>query len=1381
MIMVLYPGGHYQLTGQLLLVLLAYANLASGTVYFITSSQNISCPQQPCLTLSQLADNSTRNSTNITLLFLPGNHNLNGKLSFTNLDSFSMLKCNVQTVTVTCTNQSGSFEISQTTTVSVKGLHIIGCGGIVIELVNHFALENTTFQGTGNFGTALGMYQTSEACIVSCFFINGKGSFYSFQPQTTFGGAIVSFHSSIWVEDTIFKRNSADFGAAIYAKESNISTNNSKFLYNTAFYEGGVLDVNSCSIHIAVCIFSGNRAGDTGGVIMTSGSSFHITDSSFSKNVAAGQLPGLFGGGGGVIHSSRDSFHIANSTFSDNTAAFDAIGGVSCSIESSFHIADSSFSHNKAYVGGVFYSSECSFNITDSLFTANHGEVIFSNTSSYNISNCSFNNNSPDYDGGVIYLVQMTGLIGNLTEGSFQIANSIFSKNSDGIFFAYNSSFTTIINCTFIDTTKANWTLRLLRSVLYITGNTTFVNNTGGSFVVASNVTFSGYTRFENCGIMHLSGGVISSTRSNVYFSGVTHMFSNQGDVGGAIVSTGSVVSISGNTIIANNKANRGGGIYLQDSNFEVKGVHASCFIFNNTASVQGGGIYAFGSAIIVYQRSALHFMDNSAKKGGGAYLEVNSKILVKKQYPDHSSPMKFAGNKAIYGGAIHVDDISNYGACTRATECFIQVQALYKIIDNNMVNWDTNYVITKSIYFTDNKASKSGDNIYGGLLNRCITDIYSETYFKMIGIESLTKYTSNATNDSISSLPVQVCFCNDHGQPDCNHQPPAIHVKKGESFTLSLAVLDQADHAVEANITSILSPRDGGFSEGQQTQEVKQGCTPLKFNMFSPVNFESLTPLAVDSPCRDSRPLMKHVLINFLNCTCPVGFEPSSDNVRCECVCDSKMSPYITHCDSTTSSLLRVGTNSWISYVNGSDPYRYVIYPHCPYDYCHPADDNISINLTIPNGADAQCAYNHTGVLCGGCHQNLSLSLGSSRCLPCTSLWPIKLTAILLAATIAGFLLVATLLVLNLTVATGLLNAFIFYANIVAASSSVFFSSSKPSLPTVFVAWLNLDIGFDTCFIHGLDAYTKTWLQTAFPAYIIALVVLVIIISEHSPRFTRLIGRRDPVATLATLILLSYAKLLSTTISVLSFAILDYPDGSHVVWLPDGNVKYLQGKHIILFTAAILIVLLGVSYTLLLFFWQWCIQTPHWVIFGWIRNTRLNGFITTYHAPYSIKHRYWTGLLLLVRVVLYITAAVTVSSDPQFPLLMTNILVGGLIFLKGIMGMRVYKGWLVDTVETLIYLNLLVFAALSLYHFNSDAIKQTAISYTSTTITFILLAGVVLIHGIVLVKKFFKPAEEIDECVIAPLQLAPEHAKTTYSYVKIPTSPSTLEPNEPH
>ena len=91
--------------------------------------------------------------------------------------------------------------------------------------------------------------------------------------------------------------------------------------------------------------------------------------------------------------------------------------------------------------------------------------------------------------------------------------------------------------------------------------------------------------------------------------------------------------------------------------------------------------------------------------------------------------------------------------------------------------------------------------------------------------------------------------------------------------------------------------------------------------------------------------------------------------------------------------------------------------------------------------------------------------------------------------------------------------------------------------------------------------------------------------LSDVSIRFTRLIGRRDPIAPLATLILLSYTKLLSVTITALSFAVLEYPDGSReTVWLPDGNVKYFQGKHIALVTVALLIILVGVEFPILFF-----------------------------------------------------------------------------------------------------------------------------------------------------------------------------------------------------
>ena len=60
---------------------------------------------------------------------------------------------------------------------------------------------------------------------------------------------------------------------------------------------------------------------------------------------------------------------------------------------------------------------------------------------------------------------------------------------------------------------------------------------------------------------------------------------------------------------------------------------------------------------------------------------------------------------------------------------------------------------------------------------------------------------------------------------------------------------------------------------------------------------------------------------------------------------------------------------------------------------------------------------------------------------------------------------------------------------------------------------------------------------------------------SHCSLRLSKYLGT-NPVSVLATLFLLSYAKLLRTIISAFRSTFLEYPDGSQVsVWLFDGNI----------------------------------------------------------------------------------------------------------------------------------------------------------------------------------------------------------------------------------
>ena len=346
---------------------------------------------------------------------------------------------------------------------------------------------------------------------------------------------------------------------------------------------------------------------------------------------------------------------------------------------------------------------------------------------------------------------------------------------------------------------------------------------------------------------------------------------------------------------------------------------------------------------------------------------------------------------------------------------------------------------------------------------------------------------------------------------------------------------------------------------------------------------------------------------------------------------------------------------------------------------------------MNVQHGADVQCDNNRAGILCGTCFVNYSLSLGSSRCISCPAHWPAIMVTLLLFAMLAGVLLVTVLLCLNLTVAIGTLNGLIFYANVVAANTNIVF----PSNPVI--AWLNLEPSFDICFIKGMTTYWKTWLQLAFPAYVIFLVVMVIIVSERSKRFSDLVGKKDPVATLATVVLLSYAKFLRTIIASLSGTFLDYPDlKAHdvIVWLPDASVKYLSGEYIPLFIVTILILLTGATYIMIVFAWHWILGL------NWVKATKLSLFIHTYHVPYTPKHHYWTGLLLIGRIALYITFAANIKGDPRVNLIAIGIIVTGILLLKYLVEghSHIYQRWPVEILEVVRHFNLVFLAIVSFF-----------------------------------------------------------------------------------
>ena len=121
------------------------------------------------------------------------------------------------------------------------------------------------------------------------------------------------------------------------------------------------------------------------------------------------------------------------------------------------------------------------------------------------------------------------------------------------------------------------------------------------------------------------------------------------------------------------------------------------------------------------------------------------------------------------------------------------------------------------------------------------------------------------------------------------------------------------------------------------------------------------------------------------------------------------------------------------------------IVHQHCAYDYCNRNNESLSIDL---ERIDEQCSFNRTGILCGACQANFSRVIGSSKCKMCSNL---MLLAIIPSSLFLGLLLIAFLILLNMTTAVGTINGLIFCANIIRAQQASFFTpdvSDSRSLP---------------------------------------------------------------------------------------------------------------------------------------------------------------------------------------------------------------------------------------------------------------------------------------------------------------------------------------------
>ena len=695
--------------------------------------------------------------------------------------------------------------------------------------------------------------------------------------------------------------------------------------------------------------------------------------------------------------------------------------------------------------------------------------------------------------------------------------------------------------------------------------------------------------------------------------------------------------------------------------------------------------ILAFHSNIVLGGNT--NFLHNHANMGGGIILVDDSYMFLKP-----NARINFEGNEVAYvGGAIYADNTPQVPLMS--PQSFFQIDIKTKVtldIVNNI-----------SCDIVNNTAQFAGSGIYGypGDMFQFRGGISAQTIFNTIFHLKNNKPQSS----SIADVPIGVCLCNKN--VNCKQDDAGIHVYPGEIFHIDVVIISSPTSGEFAEKYSRVpgavqatTMGDAALAPLQNLQQVNSSeCTTLHFSVFS-VEDKTIIELTAQRPRylqASAYSRIFRILVSLKEC--PPGFELSNNSRMCNC--SSALVEIGTTCFIADQNILRT-PQSWIGFIKQT---QLIYNQRCPYDYCI----KHAINITI-NNTELQCASNRSGFLCGQCQSGLSVILGSSSCKLCSN----KYIVLLVVFALAGIALVVFLVVTNLTISTGCISGLLFYANVIKMNEALFFPpSSYYNVISMFVSWINLDLGIETCFFDGMDNYIYTWLQFVFPLYIWIIMLLIIFLSWRVTFIARMVDR-NAVQVLATLLLLSYTKIQRTIINAVSFAKMILPDHAWptvlYVWPQDGNITYLMGKHIILFMAACITFLLAVVPFMLTLLFVCCLQAnTHRRCLGWVQ--RLKPLLDAYGGPHKDNCRFWTGLLLLMRTIL---SVVFTAGEPNMSLLAITIAVITIIGIQNVF-YGVYRSRLCDLLELFFIFNLGVLSVTTLYIINTGG-NQNIATYLS-------------------------------------------------------------------
>ena len=554
----------------------------------------------------------------------------------------------------TITIDSGTFSSNTTT----------GLGGVLC--VAGSQASATINGGTFNSNTARygGVVHASNGGTVTI-----AGGTFSRNSATDGGGAIFTQNANVTVSSGIISGNRSGRGGAVYVNSGGFTVTGGTFQSNTANVYGGVIYTNSAGVQVTVTggTFDSNTTSGSGGVVyaFNRNNVISISNAIIRNNEAKN--------GAVVFFEAAGTLSLSGVTAQLNKAA--EFGGVAYTRVGTVTVTGGNFTGNSAVSGGVFYATNGGTltvnsgtfggtNATDGN-SADNGGVFYLHGTTANIAGGTFSGNTASTSGGVCYATNHDeddssdgDVTVNLTGGTFSGNSALYGGALYLNYDASASSYRAALNLGAV-------TMENNRAV-----NGGAIANHGGTIADASAAvkTFTGNSGKYNVGtddepVFIGNGGAIFNngtvTLSNAVFSG-NYCVGNGGAVNNLEAGT---VTLTGAKFESNSAL--GESVSVGDVDWAALASNTGC----------GGALQNWGTAALINAC----FTDNSAHDGGAIANGAGANLtLSQTAASSDSAPLGFAGNGAVYGGAI-----INVGTLTRTAS----QQAVLEFTQNRSYN----------------------------------------------------------------------------------------------------------------------------------------------------------------------------------------------------------------------------------------------------------------------------------------------------------------------------------------------------------------------------------------------------------------------------------------------------------------------------------------------------------------------------------------------------------------------------------------------------------------------------------------------------------------------------------------------------------------------